>query len=341
MTANIYKYIDTYSHTGTQSACAAYASSTPLMDHISLQYLQPTSLLLYIYISITMAFLSSIRTRYLAWSYSTPLPDLPDVPSPVFQNWYIFDQPTDKWVVVQPGPNPSRSHDLGVNSSSSTTTTSTSPNPLEPGNLRLLTWNIDAFGEKHEARIEGILSKLQIPADGNGPDVVFFQEVSPKALAYLLQHTWIRANWILSEVDETNWANVSFATMTLLSRSRFDSQAQSRATSSGPTGAGRGSHKPPFRSLSLGPVWRIKYPSRFNRDALCCDVFFWNGHHHATTTTRIRLINVHLDSLPIQPNRRPRQVAIAAELLRAAGRGLVAGDWNPVSEEGFVAGAGE
>lgn len=250
-----------------------------------------------------MAFLSSIRTRYLAWSYSTPLPDLPDVPPPVFQPWHAFDTSTNKWVAVQPGPAPS--------------STPQTASPPEPASLRLLTWNIDAFGEKHESRIEGILSNLQTSADGSGPDVVFFQEVSRKALAYLLQNTWVRERWIVSEADETNWAGASFATMTLLARSRFSvpvSGSEAQSTSLHTT------------TLSLGPVWRTKYPSRFNRDALCCDIF-WNH------TARIRLINVHLDSLPIQPNQRPRQVAIATDLLRAAGRGLIAGDWNPVSEE--------
>lgn len=111
--------------------------------------------------------------------------------------------------------------------------------------------------------------------------------------------------------------------MTLLSRSSFDIFSGDRknspeSTYSSTVDAGSG----------IYPVWRVKYPSRFKRNALCCDIF-WG------TETRIRLINVHLDSLPIQPNQRPRQVAIAANLLRTAGagRGVIAGDWNPVSEE--------
>lgn len=47
----------------------------------------------------------------------------------------------------------------------------------------------------------------------------------------------------------------------------------------------------------------------------------------------MRLINVHLDSLPIQPSKRPIQLSIIASYLRAAGRGLVAGDFNPVLPE--------
>lgn len=187
-----------------------------------------------------------------------------------------------------------------------------------------MTWNVDAFGDFHESRMDGILSRFQqMLADDNGPDVVFFQEVSRKALAHLLQSAWFREQWVSSEADETNWADVPFATMTLLSHCSFDiisgdGKNSPKPTSSSTVDAGSG----------LCPLWRVKYPSRFKRDALCCDIF-WG------TETRIRLVNVHLDSLPIQPNRRPLQAAIAANLLRTAGVGcgVIAGDWNPLSED--------
>lgn len=250
-----------------------------------------------------MSFISSVRTHYLAWSNSTPLPDLADTPPPVFQRWHAFEKASCKWMQVQ--------------------TIHADERALSRG-LRLVTWNVDAFGDNHESRMDGILSKLQqMLANDNGPDIVFFQEDSRKALAHLLQSACFREQWVSTEADETNWADVPFATMTLLSRSSFDVFSGDRknspeSTYSSTVDAGSG----------LCPVWRVKYPSRFKRDALCCDIF-WG------TETRIRLINVHLDSLPIQPNQRPRQVAIAANLLRTAGagRGVIAGDWNPVSEE--------
>lgn len=250
-----------------------------------------------------MSFISSVYTRYLAWSNSTPLPDLPDTPPPVFQRWHTFDKTTYKWVPIQTGHADARALNRP---------------------FRLVTWNVDAFGDSPESRMDGIVSQLQrMVTNGSGPDIVFFQEVSRKALAHLLQCAWFREQWISSEVDETNWADVPFATMTLLSRSSFCGLAGNHentpeSTSSSAADAGSG----------ICPVWRVKYPSRFKRDALCCDIF-WGEQ------TRIRLVNVHLDSLPIQPNQRPRQVAIAASLLRTAGvrRGVIAGDWNPVSEE--------
>lgn len=259
-----------------------------------------------------MSFISSIRTRYLAWSNSTPLPDLPDAPPPVFQRWNAFDETNRKWVPVQPGH-------IGAGA----VTQASTPASQTP-TLRLVTWNVDAFGDRHESRMDGILSRLQqMVIDGSGPDIVFFQEVSRKALIHLLQAAWVREHWILSEADDANWADVPFATMTLLSRSSFDvlsgaPERRPEATSASVASTGS----------AFCPVWRIRYPSRFKRDALCCDIFWGNE-------TRVRLVNVHLDSLPIQPNQRPRQVAIAASLIRTAGvgHGVIAGDWNPVSQE--------
>lgn len=255
---------------------------------------------------VGMSLISSVCTRYLAWSHSTPLPDLPgSAPPPVFQHWHIFNRSTCNWEILRPDP--------------SEASTPSSQTPA----LQLLTWNIDAFADRHESRTGEILSKVrQMVAGGSGPDIIFFQEVSKKALAYLLRNDWVRDHWISSEADETNWADVPFASMTLLSRPRFN------------PGTGPESASPPAAattstgSFSLGSVCRIKYPSRFKRDALCCDIL-WDR------TTRIRLINVHLDSLPIQPNLRPQQVAIAADLLRTAGvgRGVIGGDWNPVTEQ--------
>ena len=88
------------------------------------------------------------------------------------------------------------------------------------------------------------------------------------------------------------------------------------------------SHSGP-NNVTLGPVWRVNYPSHFQRDALCCDVLL-PSNGSTSSSSRVRLVNVHLDSLPINPSLRPRQLAIITLYLRAAGHGLVAGDFNPV-----------
>ncbi|KAK4145042.1 DNase I-like protein [Dichotomopilus funicola] len=196
---------------------------------------------------------------------------------------------------------------------------SSTASDTEPSLLNLVTWNVDYSSPYAAKRITAILSHIfsLTPAI----DVIFMQEVSRDAYLTLLASPDIRRNWLLSDANGVLPTNQQFTTITLLSRSRFSA------------------------SPNTGPVWRVPYPSRFGRDALCAGIFLPSHTHHSNRHPtenpnlamhnrhhhRVRLINVHLDSLPIQPSQRPKQIAVAAELLRAGGgRGLVAGDFNPV-----------
>ena len=171
--------------------------------------------------------------------------------------------------------------------------------------LVLLTWNINATSPQTEKRVTDIITSIM----GLDPvvDIVFLQEVSRTALRQILKDDRVRDHWFSSECDDTSWGSQLFATMTLLSKARFT------------------------RNAAIGPIWRVKFPSHFSRDALCCDIFVPSPT--APTPTRIRLVNVHLDSLPIKPSHRPKQIATVASLLHTLGQGLVAGDFNPVLDE--------
>jgi len=219
------------------------------------------------------------------------------------QPWHEFDEAKGSWAQLGTDSQPASSDDP-VEPDSSSKQTST---------LSLVTWNVDAFTDEHEDRMAGILSAIRNQA--SLPDVLFFQEVSIHALYFLLSDSWIRSNWYSSEADLTHWAFQSFATMILLSKHAFT------ASSSDTT------------KYRMGRVWRVEFPSMYGRDALCCDV------HLPTTDTPVRLITVHLDSLAMKPSLRPRQLAIVSGMLHRTGRGLVAGDFNPVLPEdhGLVA----
>lgn len=279
-----------------------------------------------------MAPLSSTQTNGLSFSQETPLPtDILDITvNP--QCWYKFEASTQRWRPMDPT---STSHVPGGTRQS------------DPNNLELVTWNIDAFATLAEERIAGIVSHLMSldPA----PDIIFLQEVPRRGLACLLDNSQIRQSYFSSEANLASWGDADsasrepwkpFATVTLLSQSRFD----------------YGENIP--GKATLGPVWRVAYPSRFLRDALCCDVFVESPSTRTAaeiaetaetaeaaeaaplpsaptsssppTKSRVRLINVHLDSLAINPSLRPRQLAIAAGMLRSADCGLIAGDFNPV-----------
>jgi tyrosyl-DNA phosphodiesterase 2 len=143
-------------------------------------------------------------------------------------------------------------------------------------------------------------------------DVDFLQEVSREALTGLLEGPWVQQNWYISDAGTSAFGNQKFISITLVSKLWL-------ATND---------------SL-LGAIWRISLPSRFGRDALCCNLItnFSSKHTSGRCSFRIRLTNVHLDSLPINPSLRPHQISIGASYLRAAGRGIIAGDFNPVLPE--------
>jgi tyrosyl-DNA phosphodiesterase 2 len=247
-----------------------------------------------------MALFSRVRTQFLSWSQNTPLPvDTPDA-SPIFQTWHEFDSSTKQWNHVD-----------------TTRTDNRQVSANQDSELTVVTWNVDSSATSPESRISAVIS--HILSLNPAVVIIFFQEVSRAALAFLLEDARIRESWFLSDVDETNWQSQSFASMMHLSKSRFTHTKNREA----------------MRKANLGPIWRVKYPSRFGRDALCCDIHIPSRpvSTQAPATTRIRLVNVHLDSLPIQPSRRPRQISIIASYLRSAERGLVAGDFNPVLPE--------
>ncbi|KAJ5351667.1 hypothetical protein N7452_000641 [Penicillium brevicompactum] len=240
-----------------------------------------------------MNFLQRAQTSFISWMQQVPLPFTEACPE--FQPWHHFD----------PGPR-SKKHEREVNKRRMSITTSTS----DMEHRRNIFPKPRSRYRNHQIHYK----------PGPPVDVIFFQEVSKSALQQILGDSRIRLSWISSERDDTAWGKQSFATLTLMSKARFTPN----------TGSG-------MNSASLGPIWRARCPSRFDRDALCCDIFVPSSSDSKLgskpSSTRVRLINVHLDSLPIQPFFRPRQISIISSYIHSAGCGVVAGDFNPVLEE--------
>ncbi|KFY64155.1 hypothetical protein V496_03453 [Pseudogymnoascus sp. VKM F-4515 (FW-2607)] len=216
---------------------------------------------------------------------------------PRYQDWHEFNPSTQIWSRV----------DATASRHSSATSRATDHDE----SLVLATWNLDAFEALPQPRTSAILSHLNGLAQT--PDIIFLQEVSRPSLEFLLDDDRIREAWFSSEIDSKNWGGQRFATMTLLSKARFSGRAR------------------------MGPVWRVKFPSKFERDALCCDIFLPSPNPVSASgeedEKRIRLVNVHLDSLAIVPSFRPQQLATVASSLHSAERGIIAGDFNPVLPE--------
>ncbi|PWY90107.1 hypothetical protein BO70DRAFT_393295 [Aspergillus heteromorphus CBS 117.55] len=250
---------------------------------------------------------------------ASPLPDDPDTPA-TFQSWHVFDPSSDRWKPQQTAP---------ISTTHETLVQSTSESPAQRPPLTLVTWNVDAFAKFPDERIAAIVATLRNLTPT--PNILFFQEVSRATLKHLLDDPWVRETWFSSEGNFNSYGGQAFATMTLLSKATF-SPADTNTD-----------------KIAIGPVWRVKYPSKFERDALCCDIFPPSSSSSSSSSSsvsraysRVRLINVHLDSLPTQPSRRPRQLRYIADSLRLAGRGFVAGDFNPVlpEDDALVAGNG-
>ncbi|KAG1779875.1 hypothetical protein EV702DRAFT_965437, partial [Suillus placidus] len=83
----------------------------------------------------------------------------------------------------------------------------------------------------------------------------------------------------------------------------------------------------------LGPVSRVKLPSKYGRCVLSMDII--PPSTPSTPSTTCRLVNIHLDSLGDTLPYRTEQMEILANLLRepGCGGGLIAGDFNTISLE--------
>jgi tyrosyl-DNA phosphodiesterase 2 len=178
------------------------------------------------------------------------------------------------------------------------------------GSFRLVSWNVNADASLPKSRMSAL---LQVIETTGAADVVFLQEVSREALIALLENSWIQQHWYASDVDASAFRNQKFISITLVSKLWVATDG-----------------------ILLGATWRVSLPIRFGRDALCCDFILNSSSKHTSrdrSSLRIRLVNVHLDSLPINPSLRPHQLSIGASYLGAAGRGIIAGDFNTVLSE--------
>ena len=177
---------------------------------------------------------------------------------------------------------------------------------VPPTKLYVLSWNVDSTAEHPEERLQALVVSLSsdtFPARGE-LDFIFLQEVSSNAFPALLNSEFVKNNFYITDVDHTSWRTNTFGSVTLVRRA--------------PSPSGR-------PALQVASVYRLPYHSHMGRDALCCDILIDGG-------IRMRAINVHLDSLNINPPLRPMQLSLCAEHLRSAGGvGFVAGDFNAIS----------
>ena len=184
----------------------------------------------------------------------------------------------------------------------------------------LITQNFDAFSLRPVARANLLLSSIL--EESKRPDIIFLQEVTSDVRTSILGNPKVREAFLVTDAeDQTSFEGVPFANMTLLSSKRFafDLELQKEED-----GVERG------EKFMLGPVSRVKLPSKYGRCALSVDII-----PSSTPSTTCRLVNVHLDSFRDTLPYRTEQMEILANLLRepGCGGGLIAGDFNAISPE--------
>lgn len=177
--------------------------------------------------------------------------------------------------------------------------------------LRLLTWNIDMQAPFPSPRMAGALAHLSaliaaLPA--SQPVIVFLQEMSVSDLQQIQEAPWIRARFLITDLDATSWKSPVYGTTALADR-----------------------------RLCIKEVFRVPWVSRFGRDGLFVDVELdvaRPGSPDGASGARgvLRLCNTHLESLVADPPVRPLQLAAAAEYLRERDvrAALLAGDLNAI-----------
>jgi tyrosyl-DNA phosphodiesterase 2 len=190
-----------------------------------------------------------------------------------------------------------------------------------PTKITLITWNIDMLIPAAEARMAAALAHLEslvAAAPADEPCVIFLQEMLASDMAQIAAAPWVRARFLASDVDRANWLSPLYGTATLVDR-----------------------------RLRVARIFRVRYVSRWERDALFVDVAVKAPRGAAAggssgggggddddggAPVLLRLCNTHLESLVANPPVRPMQLKAAAPYMHdAAVHGaLLAGDLNAI-----------
>lgn len=184
-----------------------------------------------------------------------------------------------------------------------------------PTSLNLITWNVDFATPEANRRLTAALDYLQFHAfpehrGGKPPHcLILLQEINIDAFNTLLAHPWVR-EWfrVVPGSAEAGWPKgATYGTVTLV-------------------------HAPLVNSacVHFEESW-------MGRNALVTDIALGGGGGSAAAENRarvLRVVNTHLESLPMGTPMRVAQMGVIGEMLKEAGwvvGGIVGGDMNAIS----------
>jgi len=177
-----------------------------------------------------------------------------------------------------------------------------------PSTIRIVTWNVQYETPEPILRMRTILNYLSTailqstPTGTPEPCCILLQEVNRKAFVEIRQHQWVQEHFTIVPVSADKW----------------------------PAGAQYGNVSLVSRSIAVASANQLEFSmSRMGRTGLAVDIKLTGP----SRDVMLRVINTHLESLPIGAPARPRQMALLAGLLKAEGigGGVIAGDMNAIS----------
>jgi len=180
-----------------------------------------------------------------------------------------------------------------------------------PSSIRIITWNVQYETPEPILRMRTVLNYLRtavLQSTPNGtpePCLILLQEVNRKAFVEIRQHRWVQEHFTIAPVSADKWpAGMLYGNVTLVSR-----------------------------SIAVASASQLEFAmSQMGRTGVAVDVKL-TGPAPASRSVIIRVINTHLESLPMGAPARPQQMTLLTGLLKVNGieGGVIAGDMNPVS----------
>ncbi|KAK0469188.1 Endonuclease/exonuclease/phosphatase [Desarmillaria tabescens] len=178
--------------------------------------------------------------------------------------------------------------------------------PDFPSSMIIVTWNVNFMApvvERLRCALEHMRRiVLQSPLSYPHPCCILLQEVMGPGFQTLLSTDWIQNYFSVIPQSEATDEN-GYGCVTLISN-----------------------------NIPLVGAWSLPFPSEMSRSAILTDLLFASGP--GRPPVKVRVANVHLESLSSGARARSIQLNLTAERLRDIGVdfGIVGGDMNAISD---------
>lgn len=226
--------------------------------------------------------------------------DGPVVPNPMYQlRMYRWRGSRNRWHRISPD------RDNGEDE-------------IPTSTIELVSWNVSFDTPLCAKRMETILRHLEKVVfkcrDGEAPEpcVVLLQEVHAiHGLQVLLQDEWVREHFFVTPADTSKW----------------------------PEGAQYGNVTLVEKSIPVVDAHILEFGlSAMQRTGVMVDIRLAAPKPHDRDVV-LRIINTHLESLPVGNEVRPEQLKLLAKFLKGAGvrGGIISGDMNPIGPKDAAA----